>query len=150
STYPPHHLRHDHEFVRNPLEGERLEKRPPSGAKGCLRALDPRRRRDPENPAVWTGFFHVPSVSGVQLKRRWNMTDLRQRLQGLWLPLVTPFRDGRLDERSLRQLTRHYAGEEVRAVDGFILGATSGEGMTLRPFELERLLTTVREELAAH
>ncbi|MGY8664124.1 4-hydroxy-tetrahydrodipicolinate synthase [Bradyrhizobium sp. UFLA05-109] len=75
------------------------------------------------------------------------MTDLRQQLQGLWLPLVTPFRDGRLDERSLRQLTRHYARE---AVDGFILGATSGEGMTLKGAELERLVATVREELAAH
>ncbi|WP_051389908.1 4-hydroxy-tetrahydrodipicolinate synthase [Bradyrhizobium sp. Ec3.3] len=74
------------------------------------------------------------------------MTDLRQQLQGLWLPLVTPFRDGRLDERSLRQLTRHYARE---AVDGFILGATSGEGMTLKGAELERLVAAVREELAA-
>jgi 4-hydroxy-tetrahydrodipicolinate synthase len=77
------------------------------------------------------------------------MTDLRQRLQGLWLPLVTPFRDGRLDERSLRELTRHYAAQEVQAVDGFILGATSGEGMTLKRDELERLVATVRDELAA-
>ena len=77
------------------------------------------------------------------------MTDLRQQLQGLWLPLVTPFRDGRLDERSLRQLTRHYAVQEVQAVDGFILGATSGEGMTLKPGELERLVATVRDELAS-
>jgi 4-hydroxy-tetrahydrodipicolinate synthase len=77
------------------------------------------------------------------------MTDLRQRLRGIWLPLVTPFRDGRLDERSLRQLTRHYAAQDVQAVDGFILGATSGEGMTLQRDELERLVATVRDELAA-
>ncbi|TPQ39519.1 4-hydroxy-tetrahydrodipicolinate synthase [Bradyrhizobium guangdongense] len=74
------------------------------------------------------------------------MTDLRHHLHGLWLPLVTPFRDGQLDETSLKRLTRHYAGE---AVDGFILGATSGEGMTLRPSELERLVAVVREEMAA-
>jgi len=72
------------------------------------------------------------------------MTDLRHRLQGLWLPLVTPFRDCQLDEASLRRLTRHYASQ---AIDGFILGATSGEGMTLRPGELERLVTTVRDEM---
>jgi 4-hydroxy-tetrahydrodipicolinate synthase len=72
------------------------------------------------------------------------MTDLRHRLQGLWLPLVTPFRDGRLDETSLRRLTRHYASQEI---DGFILGATSGEGMTLNPGELERLVATVRDEM---
>lgn len=74
------------------------------------------------------------------------MTGLRDHLQGLWLPLVTPFRDGRLDESSLQRLTRHYCGQ---AVDGFILGATSGEGMTLREAELERLVATVREEMAA-
>ena len=74
------------------------------------------------------------------------MTDLRHHLQGLWLPLVTPFRDGQLDDASLRRLTRHYAAQ---AVDGFILGATSGEGMTLRPHELERLVATVRDEMDA-
>ena len=37
------------------------------------------------------------------------MTDLRSQLQGLWLPLVTPFRDGEIDEASLRRLARHYA-----------------------------------------
>jgi 4-hydroxy-tetrahydrodipicolinate synthase len=66
-------------------------------------------------------------------------------LQGLWLPLVTPFRDGELDERSLRRLVRHYA---QRPIDGFILGATSGEGMTLDMAELEQLVALTRAELA--
>ncbi|MGY4629605.1 4-hydroxy-tetrahydrodipicolinate synthase family protein [Bradyrhizobium sp. USDA 4486] len=74
------------------------------------------------------------------------MTGLRDQLHGLWLPLVTPFQDGQLDEASLRRLTRRYCGQ---AVDGFILGATSGEGMTLREAELERLVAVVREEMAA-
>lgn len=74
------------------------------------------------------------------------MTGLRDHLHGLWLPLVTPFQGGALDERSLRRLTRHYSAQ---AVDGFILGATSGEGMTLREAELERLVAVVREEMAA-
>jgi 4-hydroxy-tetrahydrodipicolinate synthase len=72
------------------------------------------------------------------------MTDLRHRLQGLWLPLVTPLHNDRLDEASLRRLTRHYAAQ---AIDGFILGATSGEGMTLKAGELERLVAIVRDEL---
>jgi len=74
------------------------------------------------------------------------MTDLRTHMHGLWLPLVTPFRDGRLDEVSLRRLTRHYAAQSI---DGFILGATSGEGMTLREAEFERLVAIVRDEMAA-
>jgi 4-hydroxy-tetrahydrodipicolinate synthase len=73
------------------------------------------------------------------------MTDLRNRLQGLWLPLVTPFRDGALDELSLRRLVRHYASGPV---DGFILAATSGEGLTLEFDELEHLVAAVRAELA--
>lgn len=74
------------------------------------------------------------------------MTDLRTHMHGLWLPLVTPFRNSRLDEISLRRLTRHYAAQSI---DGFILGATSGEGMTLREGELERLVAIVRDEMAA-
>jgi 4-hydroxy-tetrahydrodipicolinate synthase len=73
------------------------------------------------------------------------MTDLQSRLQGLWLPLITPFRDGELDVASLRRLVRHYADEPV---DGLILAATSGEGMALDGAELERLVTLVRAETA--
>jgi 4-hydroxy-tetrahydrodipicolinate synthase len=73
------------------------------------------------------------------------MNDLRHQLQGLWLPLVTPFRDGALDELSLRQLVRHYASGPV---DGFILAATSGEGLLLTGDELEHLVAAVRAELA--
>ncbi len=74
------------------------------------------------------------------------MTDLRELLRGLWLPLVTPFRDGELDETSLRRLVQHYASQPV---DGFILAATSGEGMSLSMSELERLVTITRAEIAA-
>jgi 4-hydroxy-tetrahydrodipicolinate synthase len=72
------------------------------------------------------------------------MTDLRSQLQGLWLPLVTPFRDGELDEASLRRLVRHYAAGPV---DGLILAATSGEGLTLGVAELERLVALTRTEI---
>lgn len=71
------------------------------------------------------------------------MTDLRSRLQGLWLPLVTPFREGQLDDASLRRLVRHYAG----AVNGLILAATTGESLTLEPEEIARLVAIVRDEI---
>jgi 4-hydroxy-tetrahydrodipicolinate synthase len=74
------------------------------------------------------------------------MTDLRTRLHGLWLPLITPFRDGALDETSLRRLVRHYASTPI---DGLILGATSGEGLALSLAELATLVAAVRDELAA-
>jgi 4-hydroxy-tetrahydrodipicolinate synthase len=72
------------------------------------------------------------------------MNDLRNQLRGLWLPLITPFRDRELDAASLRRLVRHYANGSV---DGLILAATSGEGLTLSTTELERLVMLVRAEL---
>ena len=72
-------------------------------------------------------------------------TDLQNLLQGLWLPLVTPFRDGELDEPSLRRMVRHYAEGPI---DGLILAATSGEGMSLGVDELERLVAVTRAEVS--
>jgi 4-hydroxy-tetrahydrodipicolinate synthase len=74
------------------------------------------------------------------------MSDLREQLRGLWLPLATPFRGNELDDASLRRLVRHYASLPV---DGFILAATSGEGMSLGARELERLVAIARAEIAA-
>jgi 4-hydroxy-tetrahydrodipicolinate synthase len=66
-------------------------------------------------------------------------------LQGVWLPLVTPFRDGVLDEVSLRRCVRHFAAQPI---DGLILGATTGEGLTLEDEETERLVSIAADELA--
>jgi 4-hydroxy-tetrahydrodipicolinate synthase len=63
---------------------------------------------------------------------------------GVWLPLVTPFRDGELDEASGRRLVRHYATEPI---DGLILGATTGEGLTLDEDEAERFVAVCRAEI---
>jgi 4-hydroxy-tetrahydrodipicolinate synthase len=60
--------------------------------------------------------------------------------------LGTPLHNGELDETSLRRLVAHYAEGPI---DGLILAATSGEGLALSTFELERLVNVVREELDA-
>ncbi len=64
-------------------------------------------------------------------------------IRGVWLPLITPFRDGRLDETSVRRLVRHYA---ALPIEGFILAATTGEGMTLDTEETGRLVDLVAAE----
>jgi 4-hydroxy-tetrahydrodipicolinate synthase len=61
--------------------------------------------------------------------------------QGIWLPLITPFRDGRFDEASAQRLAAHYARTEI---DGFILGATTGEGLTIDDDELARYVDICR------
>jgi 4-hydroxy-tetrahydrodipicolinate synthase len=66
------------------------------------------------------------------------------QIHGIWLPLVTPFRDGALDEASLRRMIRHYAAGPV---DGLILAATTGEGLALDDAETERLVQAAAAEL---
>jgi 4-hydroxy-tetrahydrodipicolinate synthase len=66
------------------------------------------------------------------------------RISGIWLPLITPFRDGALDEASLRRMTRHYLGQPI---DGLILAATTGEGLTIDEDETAQLVTAVAEEV---
>ena len=73
------------------------------------------------------------------------METPRPAPRGLWLPLVTPFRDGALDEPSLRRLVRHYGGEPV---DGLILGSTTGEALALDEAELARIVAVAVETLA--
>ena len=65
------------------------------------------------------------------------------RLSGIFLPLITPFNDSRLDEASLRRLTRHYAGEPL---NGLILAATTGEELVLDNEETAQVVGTVAAE----
>ena len=74
-----------------------------------------------------------------------QLDDRSAPISGIWLPLVTPFREGRLDERSLVRLLRHYLGQPV---DGLILAATTGEGLTLDGAETERLAALAATEVA--
>ena len=67
------------------------------------------------------------------------------RIEGIWLPLVTPFREGALDERSLRRMARHYLNEPI---DGMILAATTGEGLTIDEDETFELVEIVSHEVA--
>ncbi|MFC0008753.1 4-hydroxy-tetrahydrodipicolinate synthase [Devosia nitrariae] len=74
------------------------------------------------------------------------MNPTHSALTGLWLPLVTPFRDGALDERSLYRLVTHFAAQPI---DGLILGATTGEGTSLDDEEAERLVSITSAALEA-
>lgn len=65
------------------------------------------------------------------------------RHTGVWLPLVTPFRDGCLDEASVRRLVAAYAGR----VDGFVLCATTGEALALSADETRRMVELTAEEV---
>jgi 4-hydroxy-tetrahydrodipicolinate synthase len=65
-------------------------------------------------------------------------------LQGIWLPLITPFIDGAVDDASLTRLAAHF----VDQVDGFIVAATTGEGMVLDDDETEHVARRVSEAVS--
>ncbi|MGZ5905237.1 MAG: 4-hydroxy-tetrahydrodipicolinate synthase [Reyranella sp.] len=59
------------------------------------------------------------------------------KISGLWLPLVTPFRDGDVDFPSYERLIDHYLGE---GVDGLFPLGTTGESPALDDDEIDELV----------
>ncbi|QNK66153.1 4-hydroxy-tetrahydrodipicolinate synthase [Variovorax sp. PAMC26660] len=60
---------------------------------------------------------------------------------GLWIPLVTPFRDGAVDHAALAALTRRLAGDGVA---GFVVCGSTGEAAALDETEQLAALDTVQ------
>lgn len=67
------------------------------------------------------------------------------RLEGSCVALVTPFRDGRVDEKTLRRLVRTHLEQ---GTDGLVPCGTTGEYPTLSWEETERVIAVVAEEAA--
>jgi 4-hydroxy-tetrahydrodipicolinate synthase len=59
------------------------------------------------------------------------------RISGLWLPLVTPFKDGAVDFSSYERLIEHYIGQ---GVDGLFPLGTTGESPALDEAEIDELV----------
>ena len=60
-----------------------------------------------------------------------------KKISGLWLPLVTPFRDGAIDRTSYERLVSHYI---ACGVDGLLPLGTTGESPALDDGEVESLI----------
>ena len=58
-------------------------------------------------------------------------------ISGIWIPLVTPFEDGRVDLKSYRRLIDHYIAQGVSGL--FPLG-TTGEAPTLDDAEIDAII----------
>ena len=64
---------------------------------------------------------------------------------GVWIPLVTPFKDGRVDLASYRRLIEHYV---VRGVSALFPLGTTGESPTLDDGEIDEIVATTVEVAA--
>jgi len=65
------------------------------------------------------------------------MSTWNGSISGIWLPLVTPFVDGRVDLGSYERLLEHYLEAEV---SGFFPLGTTGESPTLDEDEMDALV----------
>lgn len=59
------------------------------------------------------------------------------RLKGVWLPIVTPFSDNRIDYKSYKNLIDYYI---PKGIAGLIPNGTTGECPTIEDYEFEELL----------
>ena len=66
------------------------------------------------------------------------------KLQGVWLPIITPFLDDEIDYQSYRRLIEHYIS---KGVAGIIPLGTTGESPTVSEAEAEKLLECTVESI---
>jgi 4-hydroxy-tetrahydrodipicolinate synthase len=59
------------------------------------------------------------------------------KIEGIWLPIITPFLNNEVDYVSYEKLIEHYIS---KGISGLIPGATTGESPVLSDYELEKLL----------
>jgi 4-hydroxy-tetrahydrodipicolinate synthase len=73
------------------------------------------------------------------------MTKARRTFQGSLVAMVTPFRDGRVDEAKLRELVEFHV---THGTDGLVPCGTTGESPTLSHAEHKRVVDIVIEAAA--
>ncbi len=66
-------------------------------------------------------------------------------LQGIWLPLITPFKNDQIDYHSYKRLIDYYLSQRI---NGLIPLATTGELPTINDLEYEELLNFTIEYVA--
>lgn len=59
------------------------------------------------------------------------------KLSGVWLPIITPFKDGKIDYKSYKRLIDHYT---ETGISGIIPLGTTGEIPTLSDYEFEEMI----------
>lgn len=68
-----------------------------------------------------------------------------RNIEGIWIPLITPFRHGAIDFSAVQRLANHYV---EAGIHGLIVGGTTGEPATLSENEQDSLLDAVLEAIA--
>jgi 4-hydroxy-tetrahydrodipicolinate synthase len=59
-----------------------------------------------------------------------------KKLKGIWLPIITPFKNGKIDFASYKKLIDFYS---KKGITGIIPNGTTGESPTIEDDEFEEL-----------
>src|SRR5258708_5240943 len=147
----PRRLRGDRRLPRHPADGGHRAEPPAQAPRNALRAPSARHHPRPQVGAGGPAAHHRPHVGPplpallrggpraatplVLLTHRLTVGDpggAAMRLSGVWLPIITPFKDGEVDYAGYERLFEHY----VRAgVSGVIPLGTTGESPTIHEAE---------------
>jgi 4-hydroxy-tetrahydrodipicolinate synthase len=71
---------------------------------------------------------------------------MQTKFEGIWIPIITPFKGEVVDHAALTKLARHL---EASGVAGLVAGATTGEGALLTQAEHEAVFATLRNAVPA-
>ena len=63
-------------------------------------------------------------------------------IEGIWLPIVTPFKNNEIDYKSYKKMIHHYINE---GVSGIIPLGTTGESPSISDYEYEKLVNNTLE-----
>ena len=69
------------------------------------------------------------------------------QLEGVWIPVVTPFHGSRLDLASLERLIEDLV---PKGVSGLVVGATTGEALVLSEEEVAALVAFLASDAAGY
>lgn len=64
------------------------------------------------------------------------------QLTGVWLPIITPFKNNKIDYKSYKRLIEHYSN---KGISGFVPLGTTGEVPTLSDYEFEEMIEKTME-----
>jgi 4-hydroxy-tetrahydrodipicolinate synthase len=81
------------------------------------------------------------ATAGRPLTRTEFSAELNM-VSGIWLPIVTPFRNGRIDVNALQRLAERYLSQEI---SGFVALGTTGEAALLNHSERLKVLHALFE-----
>ncbi len=69
------------------------------------------------------------------------------QLTGVWIPIITPFKNNKIDYKSYKRLIEHYSD---KGISGFIPLGTTGEVPTLSDYEFEEMIEKTMEYNKSH